>query len=112
MHFDRVVNGIIRYLNAEVYIGLNDWQEMMARVAVSRLLARKDHLRDALIANPFVKTFGIIDDAGMVDVDGLMNDIRTQIAEKGKLEITIPMFGKFTFRESDVDRLRQMIMEG
>ena len=112
MHFDRVINGIIRYLNAEVYIGLNDWQEMMARVAVSRLLARKDHLRDALVANPFVKTFGIIDDAGMVDVDGLMNDIRMQIAEKGKLEITIPMFGKFTFRESDVDRLRQMIMEG
>jgi hypothetical protein len=76
------------------------------------LLSNKDHLRDALIANPFVKTFGIIDDAGVVDVEGLMNDIRTQIAEKGKLEITIPMFGKFTFRENDVDRLRQMIMEG
>ena len=112
MHFDRVINGIIRYLNAEVYIGMNDWQEMIARMAVSRLLSRKDQLRESLIANPFVKTFGIIDDAGMVDVDGLLDDIRVQISEKGKLEFSIPMFGKFTFRENDVDRLRQLIMEG
>lgn len=112
MHFDRVVNGIIKYIDREIYVGMNDWQEMLARIAVSRVIGNKDHLRDSLIANPFVKTFGIIDGEGNVDVDSLMNDLKEQISQKGKIEIAIPMFGKFTFNSNDVDKLYRTIMEG
>ena len=112
MDFDRVINGIIKYLDREIYIGMNDWQEMLARIAVSRVIGNKDHLRESLMANPFVRTFGIIDEGGNVDVDGLMRDIKEQMELKGKLEFAIPMFGKFTFSSADVDKLHRTIMEG
>lgn len=112
MDFDRVINGIVKYLDREIYIGMNDWQEMLARIAVSRVIGNKDHLKNSLLSNPFVKTFGIIDEGGNVDVDGLMRDIKGQMELKGKLEFAIPMFGKFTFSSADVDKLHRTIMEG
>lgn len=112
MHFDRVISGLIKYLDQEIYVGMNDWQEMLARIAVSRVIGNKDTLRTSLMNNPFVKTFAIIDENANVDVDGLIRDLKTQIEQKGKIEIAIPMFGKFTFASEDIDKLHRTIMEG
>ena len=112
MNFEQVINGIVKYLNQEVYTGMNGWQEVLARVAVSRLIGNKDKIKTALIENPFVKTFAIIDESGNVDVDGLANNLREVIREKGTLDIEVPAFGKFSFKESDVDTLHRMITQG
>ena len=112
MHFDRVLNGVVKYLDREVYVGMNDWQEMLARIAVSRVVGNRDVLRETIVANPFVKTFGIVDENGDVDVDGLIRDIKEQIERKGKFEVIIPMFGKFIFTSADVDKLYRTITEG
>ena len=112
IEFDRVVNGIIRYLNANIFTKMNDWQEMLARIAVSRIIGDANTLKATLSSNPFVRTFGIIDEAGRVDVDGLMRDIKAQIEAKGKLSFALPMLGNFTFYPSDVDELHRYITEG
>lgn len=112
MNFDTVLQGILRFLDAEIYKGMSDWQEMAARIAVSRMVANKDGMRAALLGNPFLQTYGIISADGMIDVDGLARDIKQQIAAKGKLEISLPLFGRFTFYESDVDRLVDHIKRG
>lgn len=112
MHFDRVISGLIKYLDQEIYVGMNDWQEMLARIAVSRVIGNKDTLRTSLMNNPFVKTFAIIDENANVDVDGLIRDLKMQIEQKGKIEIAIPMFGKFTFTSEDINKLHRTIMEG
>lgn len=112
MKFDAVVQGIIRYLDAEIYSGMSDWQEMAARIAVSRILGNKDALRDTVVNNTFLQTYGIVSQDGMIDVDGLAKDIKQQIAAKGKLEVALPLFGRFTFYEADVDRLVEHIKRG
>ena len=112
MDFDRVVDGIVRYLNKEILKSMTQWQEMMARIAMSRILSNRKMLREALINTPFLQTLGVIDSRGMVDVEGLANDLREQIRERGKLTIALPLFGNFTFVESDVDELYRAIMEG
>lgn len=112
MTFDKVLNGIYKYLNNEIYSGMNDWQEMLARIAVSRLVGNGEKIKSALTNNPFLKTFAIIDDDGNIDVEGLAKDLKEQIAQKGKLTITIPMFGAFNFSPEDVDKLHRTIMEG
>ena len=112
MEFDRVLNGIMKYLNKEIYAGMNDWQEMMARIAVSRIMGNKETLKKMLQDNPFIKTFAIMNENGMVDVEGLRKDIREQIQIKGKISFSLPMLGKFTFTAEDVDKLRAAIMEG
>ena len=112
MEFEKVINGIIRYLNAEIYAGMNDWQEMIARIAVARFLKNTPALKESLMHNPFIKTFAIMDDDGMVDVSGLLNDIKSQIEEKEKLTLSIPLLGKFTFTTSDVEKLKNCIYGG
>lgn len=111
MEFEKVIRGILKYLNAEVYTNLADWQEMVARIAVSRIIGDEGKLKQSLLNNSFVRTFSIMDDDGRVDVEGLMRDIKRQIEAKGKLEFSIPMLGKFSFVTSDVDTLHRYIME-
>jgi hypothetical protein len=110
MNLERVLNGIARYLDREIYAGMNNWQEAIARIAVSRMLNNKS--LENMINNPYMRTFAIIDAEGNVDVDGLYRDLRTYISNKGKIEIELPIFGKFTFTESDVDSLYNCIIGG
>lgn len=112
MKLEKVINGILKYLNAEIYSGMNDWQEVLARIAVSRMVGNTEQLKQVLTNNAFVKTFAIMDGNGDVDVDGLTRDLRTQIAEKGKISFSLPMFGNFTFTAEDVDKLHRYILEG
>lgn len=112
MEFERVLKGIMKYLNNEIYAGMNDWQEMLARLAVSRVIGNEQNLKNMLMTNPFIKTFAIIDQNGMVDVEGLMRDIKTQIQEKEKISFSLPIFGRFTFTAADVDKLHRTILEG
>lgn len=112
MEFERVLKGIMKYLNNEIYAGMNDWQEMLARLAVSRIIGNEQNLKNMLMTNPFVKTFAIMDPNGMVDVEGLMRDIKTQIQEKEKISFSLPIFGRFTFTAADVDKLHRTILEG
>jgi hypothetical protein len=112
MNFEKVLMGITKYLNREIYSEMNDWQEVLARMAVSRVIGNAESLKKTLIENPFIKTFSIMDDEGNVDVEGVARDLKKQIADKGKLTITIPLFGVFTFVSEDVDKLHRTIMEG
>jgi hypothetical protein len=111
MSFEKVINGILRYLNAEVYGKMSSWQEVLARIAVSRMIGNSEELKQSLVNNSFFRTFAIVDSHGNVDVDGLMKDLKTQIAEKGKLVISLPMLGNFTFVAEDVDELHRYIRE-
>ena len=111
MDFDKVLRGILKYLDREVYGKMVDWQEMVARIAVSRIIGDEGKLKQSLMNNSFVRTFSIIDDEGNVDVDGLARDLKRQIEAKGKLEFSLPMLGKFSFVTSDVDTLNRYITE-
>lgn len=110
MTFEKVLNGILKYLNNEIYSGMNSWQEMIARIAVSRLVGNGEKIKEALMSNPFIKTFAIMDEDGNVDVEGLIHDLKEQISQKGYLKISIPMFGEFCFSPEDVDTLHRTIM--
>ena len=111
MEFNKVMDGIVKYINQEIYSGMNDWQELLARVAISRLIGNRENLRQALMSNAFIQTFAIMDGEGNVDIDGLLKDVREQIVHKQKISISIPLLGKFTFTEKDVDKLAQIIKE-
>ena len=111
MRFEKVVNGILKYLDSEIYTGMNDWQEVLSRVAVARMIRNEDGIKELLCGNSFVRTFAIMDEDGDVDIENLLNDIREQIEKKGKITISLPLLGKFSFNASDVDKLHRMIME-
>lgn len=105
MEFEKVLDGIVRYINKEMYGGMNDLQEVVARMAVSRVVNNRAAIKKTLVENPIIRTFGVIDEDGFVDIDTLASELKEQINEKGKLPISIPLIGKFTFVPEDVDKL-------
>lgn len=109
MEFEKVLNGIIRFLNKEIIDQMNSWQEVIARVGMARIINNGAGIKKMLVENPFLKTFAIADENANIDVDGLMNDIKTAIREKGYIEFNLPLFGNFKFTESDIDRLYSYI---
>lgn len=104
MNIERVINGIVKYMDREIFATMNDWQEFLARLAMARLMNNKN-LVDIIANNSYAKTFAIVDEHGNVDVDGLHRDMKSLVHSKGKLEISLPLFGIYTFNETDVDKL-------
>lgn len=107
--FERVVNGLVKYIDNEIYPQMNDLQEFAARVLVGRVIQNGQNIKNNLINNGYIRTFGIIDEDGMVDVEGLGNDIKRELSRKGKVTLTVPMFGKLSFTPTDVDVLYKTI---
>ena len=107
--FEKTIDGIIKYINSEMLSGMNDLQDFFARVLIGRAIQNKDNIKNALINNGFIRSFGIIDSEGMVDVEGLARDIKTEIARKEKISLKFPYIGTYTFYPSDVDALYKII---
>lgn len=101
--FEKVVDGLAQYINSELYSGMNDVQEFAARVLIGRVINNQEQIKHNLVNNGFIRTFGVIDGEGMVDIEGISNDIKREISRKDKITFNVPMFGTLTFRASDVD---------
>lgn len=107
--FEKVIDGVTRYINGELIPGMNQVQEFATRLMLARIIRNQEAIKSGLISNPFIRTFGVIDDEGMVDVSELAEDIKHEIKRVEKLSFSVPFFGDMTFRETDVDQLYQMI---
>lgn len=109
MPFEKVVDGIIRYLDREIFANMNDWQEIIARIVVGRISENADAVKEYLIKNGFVRTLNVIDRDGNVDVEAILRDIKKEIERKGVLKVEVPLVGKLTFKPADIDVLRDDI---
>lgn len=110
--FNQVLDGLARYLNKNFYSNLNDFQEVIARIAVGRIIGNPESLKQSLSANPFVRTFAIFDSEGNVELEPIMRDLKKEIERKGKLSVEIPMFGKISFLPQDIDEIYREITGG
>lgn len=110
LEINTVIDGIAKYIDKEIYTGMNDWQELVARIAVGRILNDKESLISLLSQNPVIKSLVLVDDNGLVDVDRLFEDIKREMSRKGKIKITVPLFGTMTFSSADAEKLYREII--
>lgn len=110
--FEHVLDGINRYLDREIYSGLNGLQEFAARIVIGRVNQNADVIKHSIMSNGFIKTLGFIDSDGMIDVGRLLQDVRREIERQGSIQFEVPMIGKLTFRPEDVDTLQNDIAGG
>lgn len=107
--FEKVVDGAAAWIGEKIFPKMNDFQEIVARMFIGRILEKESSIKDAILGNGIVRTFGIIDGDGMVEVDELLADVKKAIAQKGNLVVNIPLFGKLTFVPEDADDLYKFI---
>ena len=111
MKYEKVIDGVLRYLNKEIYPTMSELQMFGARLAVARMVKSKDSLKALLTDNPILKTFSILDSEGNVNVDEIACEVKSQLAEIGKLRIDTKIFGAYTFYPEDVDKILATIKE-
>lgn len=110
--FERVVDGLVKYIDEELFPKMNNMQEIVGRIVVGRAVVNSEKIKTSLVNNEIVRTFGFVDKDGNVDVHGLAEDLKKEIDRRGSLVVSIPMFGKITFTAHDVDVVRQYIEGG
>lgn len=103
--FEKVLHGIAKYIDKEIIPGMNAVQEFSARVIIGRIMHNGKALKELLVNNGFIKTFGIVDEHGLIELKPIAHDIKREIARQEKITFDVPMFGKMTFSPSDVDTL-------
>ena len=112
IEFEKALDGLVRYLDKELFPGMADWQELVARAAMGRLFNNRAALKDMLKNNGMARAFGVIDEDGMVPLDELLDSLKVEIAKKGKLEVSVPLFGRMRFTPEDADKLYREVYGG
>lgn len=108
--FDKVQKGVAAYLDAEVMPAFkNDgWKRVLVGTAIGMALNKSANYIPVLQENAMVKTLGLIDEQGNVDVESVVPVLKDQLS-KEPMVVTIPMLGDLTFGPADVDRLYEYI---
>ena len=112
MKFEKIIDGLTKYINANLYPTMNDWQKLIAVDVVSRAIKKSSELFATLQSNPFVRALGYIDSEGNVDIEGIASRVKEFAREKGKIEINIPLMPAWKFTETDIDEIYRTIIGG
>ena len=114
---DQVESGIARYLDNVLapqlpLTGRYDPLKKTAFLTGAMYVVR--HSRSAVedfLNKPFVASMGLLDDAGNIDLDGLIEALKANVPESG-LRIPVPVIGELVFYKPDVDEIARYIKGG
>ena len=112
VNFNQVLDGLARYLNKNFYPNLDDFREVVARIAVGRILQNPENLKQSLAGNGIIRTFAVMDAEGNIDLEPIMRDLKREVERKGKMTVELPLFGKISFTGEDVSEIYREITGG
>lgn len=108
---DKIQRGVARYLDAEILPKAEGKDKWIISAAGTLYLAKLPALVQSLKAKEAINILGIISgDAMSVDLDALFNSIKPA-ARQAPAVVKIPFGGSLAFTESDLDTLRNYIMQ-
>jgi hypothetical protein len=108
IHYSRVIQGIMNYIDAELVSALNgSWKAWLLGSMSGIVMSRASQLFDSIKTHPFVAALGLVEGEN-VNVDLLYSEVKKQ-AQKGTATATLPIIGPVTFGPSDVDALFRYI---
>ena len=105
--YERVIDGIYRFVNSEMYSGMASWQKVMFKVMATRF--SNAQIKEKIINNTFAKMLNVVNEDGLIDVCGLAKDLKKEIESVGNITLDIPLFGNITLKSNDIDVLYRNI---
>ena len=90
--FEKVVDGLTRYIDSEVITGMNDFQEFIARIAIGRVINNEKTIKDALANNGIIRTFGLIDKAPLQVGTGAVLCMAEQFGAFDRENLIVPVW--------------------
>lgn len=108
IHYTRVVQGILAYIQNEMAAKLaGSWKAWALNILAGMASTKAEPLIRKLSAKPAIQALGIVDGEN-VNVDALMGEMRKQ-AQNSTATIDIPLIGAYTIGIADVDALDRYI---
>lgn len=104
------VQGIAKYLEAELIPRIDGWQKWVAGASISIALDNGQKIFDQYKDNEIFKALGVVDDSGDIDIDLLHDHIVAQ-AKKTPATFNLPFIGIVTLKASDVEKIYKSIKE-
>lgn len=108
--FEKLASALVMFIESEIIPNMTTGQEILARVAIAWVLDSGNIAVDLMAQNAWAKAFGVVDSKRNINADRALMYLRT-IAQKKKLDFTLPIFGRFAFGPEDIDKLQDMLKE-
>ena len=108
-HYKNVIDGLVAFVDNELVpkmTGLNKW---LFGTGAGIVASKGEHVFNALKHNEILHTLDLIKD-DKVNVECIYKELLRQ-AEKGGIEIEIPMVGVIKLDHSDVEKMYRYILD-
>lgn len=111
VEISRIERGVAMYLDRELVPKLpgGSWKQFGAGVVSALVAKRGGQALGKLKNHPAAAAFGLVDEAGCVDVDVLREIANEKIPDAG-LQVDVPMLGRLTVYQRDIEKLYGYIM--
>lgn len=110
---EQIESGVVKFIDAEIApkIPVNVPNGQLKKVVFlgGAAYAVRKNLRQ-YATHPIVAQLGAVDEAGNVDLDGILEAARGAIPGDG-FQVTVPILGDLTFYVEDLERLAACIKE-
>lgn len=108
IHYTRVVQGILAYIQNEMASKLaGSWKAWALNILAGMASTKAEPIMRKLGEHPAIKMLGLIEGEN-VNIDALMPELRKQ-AQNSTATIDIPIIGAYTIGVADVDALERYI---
>ena len=108
--YDKVMNGIAKYIDNEIVDKIPGWKKWLVGSGIGMMLSNSNNIFEQVKNNEFVKLLNIIDDYDNIDVENIYKELKKQ-AQKGSIDVDLPMIGSFRLNDQDVDKLYRFIVD-
>ena len=109
---DEIVNGLFRYVDAEVMPRLDTKSKIIVGTLLGMSRQKAEVLSEELTTNSTAQLIGAVDDDGMIDDDLILEHLKKASDKYGKMEFQIPLAGTIAFDGDDVNDIKFYINGG
>lgn len=106
---DKVMNGLVMFVDAEIINKLPTAGKWLLGSGIAIATSKANEIAKFISENTIAMSMGIVDESGNFDVDLILDNMKKSANKYGKMSIQIPVIGKMTFSESDIDLLKSYI---
>jgi hypothetical protein len=111
MKIDKVIAGLVRYIDNNMLPSFDDDQQTLYLIACEMATQYPDAVLNLINGNLALRIFLSPDKDGNIDVDRAIKILKATAQRKGKLSMTVPRFGTVAFSAEDFDEIYRHLKE-
>lgn len=111
MKFEHVVERLSRYIEKNVMPTMTNPQRIGIRTVMGMIKHNPQAYKKKIMDDPLLKWLIIETDDGEIEIEGMINGLREAVNKEGMAILDTNMFGKMTFKPSDIEELRRCLTE-